>query len=402
MIYNVSTLKNGIKLATCELPYVDSVSIGIWADIGARYETTQNNGISHFLEHMLFKGTKTRTPKEIAEVIENVGGYMNAYTTNETTAYYVKVLKQNIKEAVDIISDMLLNPVFSDIDKEKQVVQQEINQTYDTPSDIIFDYFQENCFPNQNLGMPVLGKAEIVNNISTDDLYNYLLKYFALGKLVISASGAVNHNELEELINEKFISNIQKRSDFITPNPATYKGSSSIEKRNSIEQTQMIIGFQGAKRESKEYYLLSIFSSILGGGMSSKLFQEIRETRGLVYSIYSFLSSFKDTGILGIYAGTDHQKYKDVIDVSLNEINNLKISDIELFRAKNQLKSSILMSNESTFAIAEKMANQIFATGNIKDQNEIIKFIDSITKEDLFQIKDKLISSNMTSTIITN
>ena len=402
MIYNVSTLKNGIKLATCELPNVDSVSIGIWTDIGARYENTQNNGISHFLEHMLFKGTKTRTPKEIAEVIENVGGYMNAYTTNETTAYYVKVLKQNIKEAVDVLSDMLLNPVFSDIDKEKQVVQQEINQVYDTPSDIVFDYFQENCFPNQNLGMPVLGKSEIVNNISNDDLYNYLRNYFSFGKLVISAAGALNHKELEVLIQEKFISHIAERSDCVTPSHATYVGSASTENRKSIEQTQMIIGFEGAKRESKEYYLLSVFSSILGGGMSSKLFQEVRETRGLVYSIYSFLSSFKDTGIFGIYAGTDHQKYKDVINVSLDEINNLQISDIELFRAKNQLKSAILMSNESTFAIAEKMANQIFATGNIKDQNDTINFIDSITKEDLFQIKDKLISSNMTSTIITN
>lgn len=402
MIYNISTLKNGIKLATCELSHVDSVSIGIWSDIGARYETIKNNGTSHFLEHMLFKGTKTRTPKEIAEVIENVGGYMNAYTTNETTAYYVKVLKQNIKEAVDILSDMLLNPVFSDIDKEKQVVQQEINQVYDTPSDIVFDYFQENCFPHQNLGMPVLGRSEIVNNISKDDLYNYLSNYFASGKLVISAAGALNHKELEDLINEKFISHIQERSDVVKPEPAAYKGSSSTEKRNSIEQTQMIIGFEGAKRESKEYYLLSVFSSILGGGMSSKLFQEVRETRGLVYSIYSFLSSFKDTGIFGIYAGTDHQKYNDVIKVSLDEINNLQISDIELFRAKNQLKSAILMSNESTFAIAEKMANQIFAIGNIKNQQDTIDFIDSISKEDILQLKNKLISSNMTSTIITN
>lgn len=402
MIYNVSTLKNGIKLATCELSHVDSVSIGIWTDIGARYETKENNGISHFLEHMLFKGTKTRSPKQIAEEIENVGGYMNAYTTNETTAYYVKVLKQNIKEGIDVLSDMLLNPIFSDIDKEKQVVQQEINQVYDTPSDIVFDYFQENCFPDQNLGMPVLGKAEIVNSITKEELYNYLMKYFSNGKLVISAAGAVNHKELEDLISETFIAHISDRPDTITPQSAKYEGSSFTENRKSIEQTQMIIGFEGATRESEEYYLLSVFSSILGGGMSSKLFQEIRENRGLVYSIYSFLSSFKDTGIFGIYAGTDHTKYQDVIDVSLSEINNLNISDTELFRAKNQLKSAILMSNESTFAIAEKMANQIFATGNIKNQADTIKFIDSITKEDILRVKDKLISSNMTTTIITN
>lgn len=401
MEYKVTNLLNNIRVATCSNESAESVSLGFFVDIGERYETLQNNGISHFLEHMLFKGTTSRSPKEIAESIENLGGYMNAYTTNETTAYYVKILKDDIKTGFEILSDMILNPIFQDIEKEKQVVVQEINQVYDSPSDIIFDYFQSACFKNQKLGMPVLGPEDNVKNFTKNDLQSHLNNYFSNKKIIISCAGAVNHNELVKIVEENFIKFIKPRNDVISPDSAFFSGNEFIEHRENLEQSHVVIGFEGPKRETREYYLFSAFSSIFGGGMSSKLFQEIRESLGLAYSVYSFISSFKETGIFGVYAGTDHDKYQKVIDVTLHELRNFTISDEELLRAKNQMKASFLMSDESNFSIAERMAFQLFTKDRIIPRAETLDIINSISKDDILSIKTSLLNSQMTTTVIT-
>lgn len=401
MDYNITNLKNNIRLASCSMDTVESVSIGIWVDIGARYEDSSNNGISHFLEHMVFKGTKTRTAKQIAAEIENVGGYMNAYTTNETTAFYVKVLKDDVELGFEILSDMLLNSIFTDIEKEKLVVLQEISQVYDNPADIIFDYFHSHCYCGQKLGQSVLGSQGVVKSITKENLYAYLDNYFANKKIVISAAGNCDHKKLIEYAEKYFTSHIKTREDTLIPEAGFYNPDNFTEKRSEIEQSQILIGFEGVKRDAPDYYAFSAFSSIFGGGMSSRLFQEIRENMGLAYSVYSFLSTYRDTGVFGIFAGTSHDKCRSVIDTSLNELKNFELTDEEFKRAKNQMRSAFLMSDESTFAIAERMANQLFILDRIKDRSEILNIIDSITKDDIMRVKEKLLSSKINEVIIT-
>lgn len=401
MKYNITNLKNNIRVASCSMDNVESVSIGIWVDIGARYENATNSGISHFLEHMVFKGTKTRTAKKIAEEIENVGGYMNAYTTNETTAFYVKVLKDDIALGFELLSDMLLNSIFTDIEKEKQVVLQEISQTYDNPADIVFDYFHSHCFCHQKLGQTVLGDPEVVKSITTDDLYKYLSNYFSNKKLIISAAGNCDHATLLNYVEKYFTRHIESRHDVIIPEKGFFNPDNFIEKRKELEQSQVLIGFEGVKREDEDYYHLLAFSSIFGGGMSSKLFQEIRENMGLAYSVYSFLSNYRDTGVFGIYVGTAHDKYKDAIETSLNELKTFDITDEEMLRAKNQMKASFLMADENPFSVAERMANQLFIVDRIKDRDEILQAINSVTKDDVMRMKEKLLASKISEVIIT-
>ena len=402
MKYNIANLKNNIRVASCSMDSVESVSIGIWVDIGARYENITNNGISHFLEHMVFKGTKTRTAKKIAEEIENVGGYMNAYTTNEVTAFYVKVLKDDVALGFELLSDMLLNSIFTDIEKEKQVVLQEINQTYDNPADIVFDYFHSHCFCNQKLGQTVLGDPEVVKSITTDDLYKYLSNYFANKKLIISAAGNCDHAALLNYVEKYFAKHIdENRHNVITHEKGFFNPDNFIEKRKELEQSQVLIGFEGVKREDGDYYPLLAFSSIFGGGMSSKLFQKIRENMGLAYSVYSFLSNYRDTGVFGIYVGTSHDKYKNAIETSLKELKTFDMTGEEMLRAKNQMKASFLMADENPFSVAERMANQLFIIDRIKDRDEILQAINSVTKDDVMRMKDKLLASKISEVIIT-
>jgi len=401
MNYSITNLKNNIRLASCTMDTVESATVGIWVDVGARYENASNNGISHFLEHMVFKGTKTRTAKQIAAEIENVGGYMNAYTTNETTAFYVKVLKNDIELGFEILSDMLLNSIFTDIEKEKQVVLQEISQVYDNPSDIVFDYFHSHCYCGQKLGQTVLGTPEVVTSITKEDLYSYLKNYFANKKIVIAVAGNCNHEALLQYAEKYFTRHIEERTDTLIPEAGFYNPDNFTEKRSEIEQSQILVGFEGVKREDPDYYALSAFSSVFGGGMSSRLFQEIRENMGLAYSVYSFLATYRDTGVFGIFAGTSHDKCRSVIDTSLTELRNFEITDEEFKRAKNQMKSSFLMSDESTFAIAERMANQLFILDRIRDREEILKSIDSVTKDDIMRMRDRLLASKISEVIIT-
>src|SRR3990167_6298591 len=312
MAVKTTTLDNGLRIITDDIPGILSATLGLWVDVGARYESPEINGISHFLEHMAFKGTTTRTAKQIAEEIESVGGNLNAYTSKENTAYHARVLESDVPLALQIIADIIQNSTFDpiEVNRERDVILQEIGQTQDTPDDIIFDYLQETAFPNHSLGRPILGSPENVRRIQQKDLKDYMEKEYSSSRMVFAATGAVKHENIVELCQKYFskLSNHETKSY----EKSTYRGGHFYENRK-LEQVHLVLGYESCPYGHADYYPTAVFSSLLGGGMSSRLFQEVREKRGLVYSIYSFNTAFRDSGIFGIYAGTGESQVTDLL-----------------------------------------------------------------------------------------
>jgi predicted Zn-dependent peptidase len=389
---NITTLSNGFRIATDYIPYVETASIGIWVKCGARKETAEINGIAHFLEHMAFKGTTSRTAKEIAEAIERVGGYLNAYTSREATAYYAHVMKEDVALAFDILQDILNHSTFDseELEKERDVILQEIGQSYDTPDDIIFDYFQSTAYPNQAMGRPILGSGSNIQAFQREMIAQFMTDHYCPTQMVLVAAGNIDHEALCKLAEEKFGSRLVLSTvDYFA---SSYQGGCFYENR-TLEQAHILIGMEGVSSYSPDYYTLNIFSAILGDGMSSRLFQEIREKRGLVYSIYSFHSSYSDTGTFGIYAGCDPKKVSELIPVTLNEIkhfpNTLKSEEIK--KAKNQLKARLVMAMESSSGRCQRLANQILIFNRYIPQSEITEKIESVTQEDIIKLSSKIL-----------
>ena len=398
----ITTLSNGLRIITSERPQLETVSLGVWVRTGSAYEKKENNGISHFLEHMSFKGTKTRTALQISEEIENVGGQSNAYTSREFTAYYAKMMKEDADLAVDVITDSLLNSTFpeEELVKERDVVIQEIKQTIDTPDDIVFDYFQETAFPNQALGRSILGPQETVKKFTKDSLQNYINSNYAAENMVACAVGNIKHQDFVKMISTR-MSGFRAKTNFTTE-PQNYQGGFFIEKR-PIEQSHLILGFKGYPYKDKHYYDMAVLSMILGGGMSSRLFQEIREKRGLVYSVYSFTASHSQSGIFGIYAGTEAKDLPVLLPVVVNEIkkiSNDSVSDKEFSRAKMQLKSSIKMGLESSSSTAEVLARQNLIYNRSLTIEEVIEKIDAVSKDDIRSVAQSIFSTNPTYTLL--
>lgn len=386
-----TVLSSGITVVTDRIPSFETASIGFFVNVGSTNESPIENGVSHFLEHMLFKGTNKRTALDISKEIESVGGYINAYTSKEVTAFHVKLLKNNTELGIDILSDMLQNSLFDEeeFQKEKAVVLQEINQTDDTPDDLVFDVFQSQCFPEGELGRPVLGTYESVTKLCANDLKSYIQNQYSPYKIIVSAAGNIDHNMIVELV-DKYCG---KSSSFqaISPVKQYYTGG-KILKEKDIAQHHVIIGFEGVSHTSEDKYNLNVLSTILGGGMSSKLFQEVREKRGLVYSIFSFISNYKDTGIFGVYSACDPCNTKEMVKV-INEELRISINSItpeEIKKAKTQLKASLLMGLESSSARMERMANQLFFSGKISLPKDIEKRIDSVDIDGIINICGKL------------
>lgn len=300
----ITTLANGLRVASDRMPTVESVSLGVWVRAGTRYEQPQVNGVAHLLEHMVFKGTKRRTAREIAEEVEAAGGNINAYTSRETTAYYAKVLKDDAGLAVDVLADILQHSVFDDVElgRERSVVLQEIGQAQDTPDDVVFDHFQSTAFPDQPLGRPVLGKSEIVAAIPREAIVGFRDQHYRTSRMVVAAAGNIEHDQLVDYAQDAF-GDLQSGGD-ATSQEAVYNSGERREVRD-LEQIHLVLGFRGAPIGTPEFYTMSVLSNLLGGGMASRLFQEIREERGLVYSIDTFMSAFADTGLFGVYAGTE-------------------------------------------------------------------------------------------------
>jgi predicted Zn-dependent peptidase len=379
MSVSVTTLGNGMRVLTDRMDSVETVSIGVWVDVGTRHEPAQFNGVAHLLEHMAFKGTERRSALDIAAEIEAVGGHLNAYTSREHTAYYAKVLKENVALGVDILADILQRSVFDprELERERAVILQEIGQANDTPDDIIFDLFQERAFPDQAMGRPVLGRAEIIRRIDREAVAGYMRRHYAAPGMLLAAAGNLDHAELVQLAEAAFAGLPESR--IARSEPARYVGGELRDERD-LEQVHVVLGFPGFAFADQDYYAASVVSSALGGGMSSRLFQEVREKRGLVYAIYSFTHAYSDGGLFGVYAGTGEEEVEELMPVLCDEIRKLAygLEPAELARARAQLKAGLLMSLESTTARCEQQAAHMLVFGRPLDMAEMVSRIDAV------------------------
>lgn len=379
MSVEVSTLSNGLRVATDRMDTVETASLGAWVGVGTRHEPAAVNGVAHMLEHMAFKGTKRRSAYAIAEEIEAVGGHLNAYTSRENTAFYARVLADDVPLAIDIIGDILQSSTFDqdELQRERAVVLQEIGQAADTPDDIIFDHFQETAYPGQALGRPVLGTSEIVGSFQRETLRDYMANHYGAQNMVISAAGKVDHGDFVELVEAHF-GNLAEGTA-LEEEGADYSGGDYREKRD-LEQVHFLLGFRAVDYHDPDYYSALLLSTLFGGGMSSRLFQEIREKRGLVYSIYSFASAYRDDGVFGIYAGTGQEEAAEMVPVICDELLKLcdGVGEEEVSRAAAQLKASILMSRESSGSRCEQLAQQLLVYGRPIEAGEIVEKISAI------------------------
>ncbi|MDX1710377.1 MAG: pitrilysin family protein [Rhodovibrionaceae bacterium] len=397
MTVRITTLDNGLTVATDFVPHVETVSLGAWVGVGTRHEPAEFNGVAHLLEHMAFKGTVRRSARDIAEEIEAVGGYLNAYTGRENTAYHAKVLQDDVPLAVDILADILQHSTFDETElaRERQVILQEIGQTADTPDDIVFDHFQATAFPGQALGRPVLGTPQVVAGIGRETLQGYMARHYGADSIVLAAAGQVDHDRFAEMAAEQFAH--LPRVSAAESAPATYAGGDYREAREA-EQVNLILGFPGVSHRDDDFYTANVLSTLFGGGMSSRLFQELRERRGLVYSVFSFLSSYSDGGLFGIYAGTGEREVAELIPVVCDELGRLTrdVSEEEVARAGAQLKASILMSRESTNARCEQLATQIQIFGRPLSTEEIVARIEAVDVSAVARLAARLAAGHPT------
>ena len=380
MSVNLHTLSNGLRIVTEHMPGLQSASIGLWVSAGGRHEAPDQNGIAHFLEHMAFKGTTRRTALQIAEEIEDVGGYINAYTSREVTAYYARVLKDDVPLALDLISDIVLNPIFDpkEIEIERGVILQEIGQAADTPDDIIFDWLQEAAYPGQALGRTILGPAERVRAFGRADFDRFVAQHYGAGQLILSAAGAVDHDQIVRLAEAAF-GHLPPSTPQI-PEPGQFAGGERREIK-SLEQAHFTLALEAPGYRSDDIYTAQIYSTALGGGMSSRLFQEIREKRGLCYTIYAQVGSYDDTGLLTIYAGTSAEDLPELVGLTVDELRRSAedMSAAELERARAQMKAGLLMGLESPSARAERLARLVAIWNRVPGLEETVARIDDVS-----------------------
>jgi predicted Zn-dependent peptidase len=375
----ISRLNNGLIVVTDPMMQLESAAVGVWVNAGARNESESLMGISHMLEHMAFKGTKRRSARDIAEEIEAVGGFLNAYTSREQTAFHARVLKADVPLAVDILADILTEPIFQpeELERERQVVLQEIGQAKDTPDDIIFDYLQTVSYPAQPMGWPILGEEPTVAAFRREDLFAYMGANYRAGGMVLVGSGAVEHEDMVRLAQEKLGALAPGKP--AEPLPARYIGG-EMHIGGDLEQAHIAYAFPGVSNVHPDYYLAQVYVTALGGGMSSRLFQEAREKRGLCYSIYAFAHSTTDDGVVGVYTGTGEAEAAEIGAVVAGEMAGLAetATDEEVARAKAQLKSSFLMGLERPSGRAEMIAGHIFNFGRVLSVEEMTEKLDVV------------------------
>ncbi|MFD2238590.1 M16 family metallopeptidase [Aureimonas populi] len=388
MSVRITRLSNGLTIATEEMPSLESAALGIWVKAGARDEAEGEHGIAHLLEHMAFKGTTRRSAQRIAEEIEDVGGELNASTSVETTAYYARVMREDVPLALDILSDIILDSRFEpeELEREQHVILQEIGAAEDTPDDIVFDHFQEQAYRGQILGRPILGTRQTVRSFTSDGLRSYLGGHYTPDRMVVSAAGAVDHDEVVRRVEADF-GTLPASSGIPGPEaraPALYTGGEFREERD-LADAQLVLGFEGRAYYKRDFYASQVLSIILGGGMSSRLFQEVREKRGLCYAISAFHWSFSDTGIFGIHAATGEEELAELAPVIVDELLRAAegIGEKEVMRARAQMRSSLLMSQESPASRAGQIARQLLFNGAIIENTELLDRLSAITPERL-------------------
>jgi predicted Zn-dependent peptidase len=386
-------LTNGIPVVMEQLKNMRSVSLGIWVRVGARDEEPHKNGISHFLEHMFFKGTAKRTAKDIAVEIDSLGGELNAFTSKESTTFYVKILDEYLEKGIELLSDIFLHSTFpeEDIEKEKGIIKEEIKLVEDTPDDYIHDLFNQTIWGNKGLGQPVLGRRETVKSFTREDLISHIKKYYGTKDVVISCAGNFEHESVISMLS-KSLGNLRRGSE-PEKGPLPHFENKVDVFHKELSEAHICIGVEGIPQTSEDRYGLFVLNTILGAGVSSRLFQEIREKRGLAYSIYSFVSSYYDTGIWGVYAGVSRKRVGEVAGLILKEMHDLKstLTEVELQRAKNQLKGNIILGLESTSSRMTNIARQEIYHGRYYSPKEIMKEVDSITLEHIRFLAEKLI-----------
>ena len=378
----LTTLPNGLRVVTENMPGLASATIGIWVTAGGRHERLEQNGIAHFLEHMAFKGTKTRSALQIAESIEDVGGYINAYTSREMTAYYARVLAEDVPLALDVISDIVLNPVFDprEIEVERHVILQEIGQSMDTPDDIIFDWLQEAAYPDQAMGRTILGPAEKVASFGRPDLSGFVSEHYGPNEMILSAAGAVDHDQIVRAAEQIF----GHLSRVIVPGSqsATWQGRERREIKQ-LEQAHFALGLEGPAYANQDLYTAQVYTTALGGGMSSRLFQKIREERGLCYTIFAQAGAYEDTGMITVYAGTSAEEIGALAGLTIDELKRAAddMSEAEVARARAQMKAGMLMGLESASGRAERMARNLAIWGRVPGIEESAEKIDAVTRD---------------------
>jgi len=398
MNQKITTLPSGLRIVVDQLKTVETAAIAVFVNTGSRNETAQINGVSHFLEHMAFKGTKTRNAKQIAEQFDNIGGRINAFTSREKTVYYAKVLKQDTEFATEFLSDILQNSTFDqeELEKERGVILQEIAMTNDTPDDIVFDYFQTTAFPKQAIGRSILGPTKNIKKFQREDFVDYINRQYSYSNIVIVASGNVDEKQFVSYV-KKYFNNLgeNKLKKF---EPAKYHGG-DFRKYKNLEQVNLLLGFESISYLDDGYYKCQMLASILGGGMSSRLFQEVREKRGLAYSVYAFNYANFDSGLFGVYLGTTEDKTNQAIEVIGDELLKItnKITDEELKRVITQTKAGLLMARESIISRSQKIGGDVLAFNKIISEEEILEKISAISKKQIVDFASKIISASKPS-----
>ena len=393
-----TTLDNGMTVLTDDMPHLESASIGIWVKAGSRSETESEHGISHLLEHMAFKGTATRSALDIAAAIEDVGGDLNAATSVEHTGYFARVLKEDVVLAADILSDILQNSVFdqNELDREQQVIVQEIGAARDNPDDHVFDLFQHAAYPDQPIGRTILGTIDSVQSFSPDSIRAYMDRNYVGDHMVLCAAGNVDHDALVDIANDRF--HDLRPTGAPEPVKASYVGG---EERllSEHEQAHIVLGIEGRAYNSDGFYAAQILASILGGGMSSRLFQEIREKRGLCYSVYAFHWAFADSGVFGVAASTGEEEVAELLPVVLDELRKATetITDEEVVRVRNQIRAGLLMSLESPSSRAGQLARQQILWGRPIPLQETVDRINRITADRVKLIAGQIFDTDKVS-----
>ena len=388
-MYKYQTLKNGLTIVGEEIPYLKSVSLGIWINTGSRLESEKESGVSHFIEHMLFKGTKNRSAKDIARDIDRLGGEINAFTNKECTCYYVHLLDEHINKGIDVLSDMILNSSFdtNDIDKERFVILEELKMYEDSLDDLSYDLLVENVYPNDGLGRNILGNRKTIKSLKREDILNYYNKYYVPNNAVISICGNFKFEEIVKVIEDKF-EQWQEKEVNIEVKEANYTPC-FVTKNKDSEQVNIAINLKAIPEENeKEAYALSVVNNIFGGSTSSRLFQSIREEKGLVYSIYSSQTLYRKCGELGIFASTSEEYLKEVYDLIIKEIKNIRenyITEEELEESKEQLKGNYILSLESINSKMLAHGEAMLLNNKLKKEDEIIEHINAVNME---QVKD--------------
>ncbi len=385
-------LENGITVVSEQLKGVRSFAVGIWVKVGSRHEAQGKNGISHFLEHMFFKGTKRRSARDIAVTIDGIGGDLNAFTAKENTTFYVKVLDEHIETGIDLLSDIFCHSTLSeeDIEKERGVIKEEIKMVEDTPDDLVHDLFSRDVWGAEGVGQPVLGTRATIKAMKRQDFLNHIKKFYGTKDTIVSCAGSFDHDRLLGILNEK-LGGLRRGSEPAAPHAPAF-GKGVFMHRKDLSEVHLCFGVQGFSQAHPLRYEYYVLNTIIGAGISSRLFQEIREKRGLVYTIYSFISSYVDTGTFGIYAGTGKKNFEEVVSLVLKDLSGLpeSLEQAELDRAKEQLKGNLILGLESTNSRMQNIAKQEIYFQKHFTPQEIIRDIDAVSLSGLKEAAEKL------------